>query len=36
MQKMLINSCKLLQRYEGMGAHTRTGDVRLKKYGYLN
>jgi sulfopropanediol 3-dehydrogenase len=24
-----------LSRYEGMEAHARTGDVRLKKYGYL-
>jgi sulfopropanediol 3-dehydrogenase len=23
-----------LSRYEGMEAHARTGDVRLKKYGY--
>jgi len=25
-----------LSRYEGMEAHARTGDVRLKKYGYSN
>jgi len=25
-----------LSRYEGMEAHARTGDVRLKKYGYTN
>ena len=24
-----------LSRYEGMEAHARTGDIRLKKYGYL-
>jgi sulfopropanediol 3-dehydrogenase len=24
-----------LSRYEGMEAHARTGDVRLKKYGYM-
>ena len=24
-----------ISRYEGMEAHARTGDVRLKKYGYL-
>ena len=23
-----------ISRYEGMEAHARTGDVRLKKYGY--
>ena len=25
-----------ISRYEGMEAHARTGDVRLKKYGYSN
>ena len=25
-----------LSRYEGMEAHARTGDVRLKKYGFSN
>ena len=25
-----------LSRYEGMEAHARTGDIRLKKYGYSN
>ena len=25
-----------ISRYEGMEAHARTGDVRLKKYGYTN
>ena len=25
-----------LSRYEGMEAHARTGDVRLRKYGYSN
>ena len=41
-QKMTKESTELvgataarLSRYEGMEAHARTGDVRLKKYGYL-
>ena len=41
-QRMSKESTKLvgaaaarLSRYEGMEAHARTGDVRLKKYGYL-
>ncbi len=41
-QRMTKESTKLvgaaaarLSRYEGMEAHARTGDVRLKKYGYL-
>ena len=25
-----------ISRYEGMEAHARTGDVRLRKYGYSN
>ena len=25
-----------LSRYEGMEAHARTGDIRLKKYGFKN
>ena len=25
-----------LSRYEGMEAHARTGDARLKKYGFSN
>ena len=42
-QRMTKESTKLvgaaaarLSRYEGMEAHARTGDVRLKKYGYSN
>ena len=27
-------ACARISRYEGMEAHARTGDVRLKKYGY--
>ena len=41
-QRMTKKSTKLagaaaarLSRYEGMEAHARTGDIRLKKYGYL-
>ncbi len=41
-QRMTKESTKLvgaaaarLSRYEGMEAHARTGDIRLKKYGYL-
>ena len=41
-QRMTRESTKLvgaaaarLSRYEGMEAHARTGDIRLKKYGYL-
>jgi len=25
-----------ISRYEGMEAHARTGDVRLRKYGFSN
>ena len=42
-QRMTKESTKLvgaaaarLSRYEGMEAHARTGDVRLRKYGYSN
>ena len=42
-QRMTKESTKLvgaaaarLSRYEGMEAHARTGDVRLKKYGFKN
>ena len=42
-QRMTKESTKLvgaaaarLSRYEGMEAHARTGDIRLKKYGYSN
>ena len=42
-QRMTKESTKLvgaaaarLSRYEGMEAHARTSDVRLKKYGYTN
>ena len=42
-QRMNNESTKLLgeaaarqSRYEGMEAHARTSDVRLKKYGYTN
>ena len=42
-QRMTKESTKLvgaaaarLSRYEGMEAHARTGDVRLKKYGFSN
>jgi len=42
-QRMTKESTKLvgaaaarLSRYEGMEAHARTGDVRLKKYGFLD
>ncbi len=42
-QRMTKDSTKLvgaaaarLSRYEGMEAHARTGDVRLKKYGFLD
>jgi len=41
-QRMTRESTKLvgaaaarLSRYEGMEAHARTGDIRLKKYGYI-
>jgi len=41
-QRMTKGSTKLvgavaarLSRYEGMEAHARTGDIRLKKYGYI-
>ena len=27
-------TCARISRYEGMEAHARTGDVRLRKYGY--
>ena len=40
-QRMTKNSTELvgaaaarISRYEGMEAHARTGDVRLKKYGF--
>ena len=29
-------ACARISRYEGMEAHARTGDVRLRKYGYSN
>ena len=42
-QRMTRESTKLvgaaaarLSRYEGMEAHARTGDVRLRKYGFSN
>ena len=29
-------ACARISRYEGMEAHARTGDVRLRKYGFSN
>ena len=29
-------ACARISRYEGMEAHARTGDVRLRKYGFQN
>jgi sulfopropanediol 3-dehydrogenase len=33
--KLVGAAAARLSRYEGMEAHARTGDIRLKKYGYL-
>ena len=29
-------ACARISRYEGMEAHARTGDARLRKYGFSN
>ena len=34
--KIVGSTAARLSRYEGMEAHARTGDVRLKKYGFQN
>ena len=34
--KEVGSAAAIISRYEGMEAHARTGDVRLRKYGYSN
>ena len=34
--KLVGAAAARISRYEGMEAHARTGDVRLRKYGFSN